>query len=528
MEKTSWIVKLRIFLWLILAGFTVWLLYMAIVPSGKITYVYDFANGDYQLAGADKFISQLTPEERVEEIKDRSQKIIGDPVYFSLRLPRKFNKAKLTLEYKNESERPLLEAGVLMDKIIWRYQLQPIENKIIDKLALVWNVIEKDGAMLMQREKKYDTLDNFLANLPLPEEIALYNYDLKKEYLLKDYEPSKVKQEINYSLRGPYQFYTYIKSEDLDFDFTLLDLNQNKDSDAVDINLYYDDKLIASRHLDDDGIKTDSGEMGETREVDFTEAGLPKGVYKIELRANDDIMTKKIETGQSKVSFSNRIWLAGENDKDISLFTDSQLINAQTINPGSLQNIKAGDKELNIEDTYRQFSQMLENKVSEVKVVKGDIILAGNGVFSFNLESLLNPNFKKVDESFSVNPAGINYILAGYRIPEEKDGWKTAQAEFDLNNAYREWNKNSFIISIPGLKADNEINDSIEIRGIKIELEGKTLKEKLKEFLNEKGVKHPIGCLTPSKVYRVFAIRFHFFISTAVRGTQIGHPPSWP
>ena len=518
MEKTSWIVKLRIFLWLILAGFTVWLLYMAIVPSGKITYVYDFANGDYQLAGADKFISQLTPEERVEEIKDRSQKIIGDPVYFSLRLPRKFNKAKLTLEYKNESERPLLEAGVLMDKIIWRYQLQPIENKIIDKLALVWNVIEENGIMLLQREKKYDTLDNFLANLPLPEEIALYNYDLKKEYLLKDYEPSKVKQEINYSLRGPYQFYTYIKSEDLDFDFTLLDLNQNKDSDAVDINLYYDDKLIASRRLDDDGIKADKGEMKEVRKLDFAEAGLPEGVYKIELRANDDIITKKIATSQSKISFLNRIWLAGENDKDISLYTDSQLINVQTINPASLQIIKIGDKELEISSTYRQFSQMLENKVSEIKIARGDIILAGSGVFSFNSENLLDPNFKKVDESFSANPAGINYILAGYRIPEEKDGWKTAQAEFDLNNAYREWNKNSFVVSIPGLKADNEINDSIEIRGIKIELEGKTLKEKLKEFLSKK---RPVFETSLSASF----CRIGYFISTASSGTQIGISP---
>jgi len=467
---------------LVLALAVAFFLYLAIVPGGKITYIYDFKNNNYQLAGTNKFIGQLTPEERVEPVSGGEQKIIGDPVYFSLRAPRKFNKAKLTLEYKNESERPLIEAGVLMDKIIWRYQLQPIENSVIDKLVLVWNLTEKDGVMLLQREKKYDTIENFLANPPLPEEIALYNYDLEREYLIKDYEASKVKQEINYSLRGPYQFYTYIKNEDLDFTFILLDLNKNKDSDPVDLNLYYNDKLIASRHLDDDGIKTDNGETGEARELNFKENNLPEGVYKIELRANDDIITKKIATSQSKVSFLNRIWLANENDKDISLFTDSQLINAQTINPGSLQTIKAGDKELKISSTYRQFSRMMENKVSEIKIAKGDIILSGSGVFSFNSENLLDPNFKKVDESFSANPVGINYILAKYKIPEEKDGWKVGEAEFDLNNAYREWNKNSFIISIPGLKADDEIKDNIIIKNIEIELEGKTLREKLKEI----------------------------------------------
>jgi len=261
-----------------------------------------------------------------------------------------------------------------------------------------------------------------------------------------------------------------------------LDLNQNKDSDAIDVNLYYGDQLIASRHLDDDGVKTDKGEMKEARSLNFKESNLPEGVYKIELRANDDIITKKIIAAQNKISFLNRIWLSNENDKDVTLYTDSQLINAQTINPGSLQNIKVDDKELNIEATYRQFSQMLENKESEIKITKGDLILSGNGVFSFSQENLLNPNFKKVDESFSVNPAGINYILAKYKIPEEKDGWKIGAAEFDLSNAYQEWSKNSFIISIPGLKADDEIKDDIVVKEIKIELEGKTLREKLKEI----------------------------------------------
>ncbi|MDD5071340.1 MAG: hypothetical protein PHQ42_01250 [Patescibacteria group bacterium] len=481
MKKTSWIVKFRIFLWLFLVAAAVFFLYMAIVPTGKITYVYDFSKGNYQLAGENKFIGQLTPKERVEEDKDNSQKIIGDPVYFSLRTPRKFNKAKFTLKYKNESGRPLIEIGALMDEIIWRYQLQPVENKIIDKLALVWDVVKEDETILLQKEKKYDTLDNFLADLPPAEEIALYNYNLNKEYLLEDYEASEAKREINHSLRGPYQFYAYLKNEDLNFTFTFLDLNRNKDSDPIDINLYYGDRLIASRHLDDDGIKADKGEIREARSLDFFEAGLPEGVYKMELRANDDIVTQKIETSQSKISFLNRIWLASENNKDIPFYTDSRLINAQTINPGSLQTIMAGDKELEISSTYRQFSQVLENEISEIGIARGDIILAGNGVFSFNPESLFNPNFKKVDESFLLNPVGVNYILAKYKIPEEEDGWKIGEAEFDLSNAYRKWNKNNFVISVPGLRADDEINDNIQIKEIKIELEGKNLKEKLKE-----------------------------------------------
>lgn len=486
MEKTRRIIKLRIFLWLILAGFTGWLLYMAIVPGGKITYIYDFKNSGYQMADRNKFIGKLTPAERLELVADGSQKIIGDPVYFSLRAPRKFSQAKLTLKYKNESERPLVEAGVLVDKVIWRYRLQPIENRIIEQLSSIWNVIQEDGTMLLQREKKYGKIEDFLGSLPPAEEIALYNYDLKKNYLLPDYQPAKEKREIHFALRGSYQFYTYIKDEDLDFDFILLDLNENKDSDPVDIDLYYEDKLVDSRRLADDGIRIDSGEAGEARTLNLKTANLPEGVYKIELRANDDIVTEKIITNQSKIAFLNKIWLADESKKDFSIFTDGQLINAQTINPVSLQMIKIGDEELAIDQTYKQFSRQVDNGSREIKISQGDIILSGNGVFSFSPENLINPNFKKVDENFSLKAEGTNYILANYIIPKERDGWKISTAKFDLDNAYREWNKNGFIISVPGLKADDDTDNYVEIAEIKLELEGKTFLKKLEEFLRLK------------------------------------------
>jgi len=484
MENKKWLVKFRVFLGLVLVGLTAFFLYQAIIPGGKITYSYNFEGDGYKLAGADKFISKLTPAERVVEAKDDRQKLIADPVYFSLRTPRKLSRAKLTIEYKNESDRPLLEAGVLMDKTVWRYLLQPIENKILDQLVLVWSSIEKDGVMLLQREKKYDSIESFLSSPPASDEIALYNYELKKDYWLENYQPSQTKQEINYSLRGPYQFYTYLKNEDLDFVFTLSDLNKNKDSDPVDLILYYNNQPITSEHLDDDGIISDSGQRGEVREIKLKQAGLPEGVYKIELRANSDIITEKIITSQSRLSFLNKLWLTDENKNNFSLFTDSQALNAETINPSSLQTLKVGEDDLALSETYRQFSRTISPGVKEIAIERGDLILSGNGVFSFKADNLVNPNFKKVDESFPESADGINYILARYKTPDIKDGWKTAEVEFDLNNAYREWNKNSFIISIPGLRTEDGLGDFVEIKKVKISLSGKTLLAKLKEFLN--------------------------------------------
>ena len=510
------IVKLRIFLWLILAGIVGWLLYMAVSPSGKISYVYDFSKDNY-------FISRLTPKERIVETQNfASARIIGDPVYFTLRVPRRFDKAKLILKYKRQDKGteppignsvplPIIEAGILADKKIWRYDLQPVENKIIDQLAMAWDVISEEGTMLLQREKKYNSIDEFFRsrrtslglvnNLPARNEIALYNYNLQQEFLLKDYEPYNVGiQDFasmqNFApLRGPYQFYTYIKNEDLDFTFIFQDLNKNKDSDPIDLHLYYNNQLIDSRHLDDDGITDDNGQSTDCGEIGLKLANLPEGVYKIELRVNDDIITKSITTKQQKLAFINKLWLADGDCSDINLWTDSKLINAQTVNPGSLQAIKVysapsavaefgAESELTIEQTYKQFSATVIGSTTELTLEKDDVILSGNGVFSFSRDSLINPDFKKVDSYLDINNGGINYILAKYDFPKEEDNWKIAQAEFDLTKAYSEDGKYNFLISIPGLRADDGVDDWVELGKIKVELEGVSLREKVKWFLN--------------------------------------------
>ena len=76
-----------------LLGAIAWVLYQAIVPSGAVSYVYDFDKSS-------RFISQLTPNTRVNPVLDSKQEIIGAPVYFNLNTSRKFNNAKVSLKYR--------------------------------------------------------------------------------------------------------------------------------------------------------------------------------------------------------------------------------------------------------------------------------------------------------------------------------------------------------------------------------------------------------------------------------------------
>lgn len=466
-------IKIRIFFWSILAAIVGLILYMGVAPSGRIGYKTDFKKNNY-------FFGQLTPEERVIR-KEAGYSMTGDPVYFSLRAPRKFNKAKLTVKYKDNSQSPLIEAGVLLDKQVWNYGLKPIQNKTLEMLKTEWNVVNGPNTTLLQRNKKYPSIESFLADLPTLDEVAVYNYDLKLNYKLDNYTATTAKQEINIPLRGPYQFYTYLKNEDLYFKFFLADLNKNKDADGIQINLYKNGDLVSAQSLADDGIALETSEKTKARDLIIKEEGLVEGVYKVELKCNTDVVTEKIETTQNKISFINRLWIAEGAPINLSLYSDARVINAQTTNPGRLQTIKVGNDGLDIKETFKQFGIRTKDAINKIRLEKDDVILAGDGMFSFGYDSLFNPVLKKINENSDVNKDGINYILADYKSPQDDNGWKIAEVALDISQAYRENGKYSFLISAPRLGTPLNTGD-ILIGEIKIDLSGKNIFEFIKKY----------------------------------------------
>ncbi|RLC39145.1 hypothetical protein DRH27_00395 [Candidatus Falkowbacteria bacterium] len=474
------IIKLRIFLWICLGLVITWFLWLAIVPSGVIIYKKDFTKDNY-------FIQKFTPSERAGEMTDGSQKIIGGPVYFSLRTPRGFDKALLTIKYKNENEFSIIEAGVLVDKTVWRYDLEPLENNIIDKMSMAWDIIRDGNVVFLQKEKKYESINNFMDDLPDLSTVAVYNYDIKVPYILKDYGKSDEEKTIETSLRGSYEFFTYIKNEELDFSFAIVDLNQNKDPDNVELFLYYGSERIDYAGLEDDGISEDNKQPSIERFLNIKTAGLPEGVYKVEIKASDDIITKKIITKQQKLSFVNNVWLYREGESNIDLYANSKKIQARTINPDSLQVIKAGKNSLALNETYKLLTADVikastTDKYTEISLEKDGVIISGEGVFSFLPESFINPKLAKVDKNLDIIGDNIQYVIADYNYPAENDDWKIAQAEFNLNAVYREKGAYSFIISLPGLNADDEVEDYVEVDEIEIKLIGKSLLEKIREI----------------------------------------------
>ena len=474
---------IRYFLLLVLAFFILVFFYLALAPSGRMSLDYDFMKPSYE-------IKKITPIDRVEPVNGGSQKIIGNPVYFTLVTPRPFDTAVLELKFKNPAELPIVEAGVLADKKIWRYHTQPLENNLLDELEKNWNVLKKGELSLFQRTKKFDSIENFLENLPDKDSVALFNHNLQKKYLLSNYSKSDQKKTINHSLRGAYQFYTYVKDEALDFSFYLTDLNKNKEADQIEVKVYSDNDIVHSQTMNDDGNKNDNGAKSSQRIMDLKIPEISEGVYKVEILVNDDIVTDKIETSQRKIAFINKLWLSNSLDPNVKIKTNSQAINFQTTNPAKLQKVKINDSDLVIGQTYRQYSIASDKSDSEIILEKDDVIISGDGLFSFDEEELLNPEFKKINSNFHPDNSQINFVLADYTAPEIVDGWKKSVVKLDLKSAYKEkasilgaTTKYSFIISVPGLKADDELKDFIEISGIKIDLNGTSLWKKILKII---------------------------------------------
>jgi hypothetical protein len=385
-----------ILLWFVLAGLIVW---FKVVPLGKVTYTASYPEG-VNFLGGKGFIGHLTPVERVKVESDKMPEIIGDPVYFSVFTPRTFNEAKITIVYQDNlsSSTPIIETGVLVDNIVWRYKLAPLENKWLDNYFSTWNKIEEDENVLFQKNNNYKTISSFISDLKeRPENVchngnvrsclALYNTS-NLNFSLPDKVDSGLDSKffpIEVPLQGSHQFYFYTDASDyLIFDFDIVDLNLDKKKDPVVISIYQGENKIYSTTINDDYNLDGSGELKNfSVPVSFSEKKIAAGIYKLEIKASDDIVIKKINQAPGALNVIGRIRPVNSNSP-INLWTNSSFIKTTTNNPASVQKIKYGNLNFDLNEPYKQFEfSNFELGIKKISLTKDDIFLETDGTFSY-------------------------------------------------------------------------------------------------------------------------------------------------
>lgn len=493
--------KIRVILWSILGLIVIIFVYLAVVPSGRITYQNNFKPAPL---GGRGFIEKFNPAERVIS-GFGSLKIIADPVYFYLFTPRQFTAAKINLTYKNldPEKYPVVELGILVDKLTGAYEFAPLQNNVIDKLLAQWAVIKDGDILFLQRTKKFASLNDFLAADVNRSEIALYNYDLARPLVIPNYAAASSTQTLP-ALRGAYRFYVYINNEPLNLNFAFANINDGTPVTAG-VNVYdANNQGILSQNLAADGT------------LKIFKRGLTAGVYKVEVKADTGTITKKITTTQSRLAFINKVWLAA----GAVLWSDNYKIKAENTDPATRAVVDFAGQKTAISQSYKQFNltaiatsslaiatstsnespkKMAAESVYQITIPSGGYLLESDGVFSFASAALFNPDFKKVKAGLDLN--GINYIVARYQPPviDNQSGYQNATAEFNLESAFREFNRYAFVISVPGLETAADIQGIdvapdgqaaiaaqspavLDIKNIKIKLTGKSLMNKVREL----------------------------------------------
>lgn len=486
-QKWSFLCKLRLILGLIILILALVFLYLKIVPFGQITYSRTWPRG---LASGKGFIYDFKPVERIDTASSSALRLVAEPVYFSLSAPRVFDEAEVTIKYRDKlaTTTPIIEIGVLRDKLTGQYELKPIQNDIVDRyrfsLARLEDTPER---LILQTGKYYNNVADFDKDLEAgtlknclgdPAScVATYNYPLNLDFRWPDYSGT-APITISQALRGAQQFYVYFKAGAWRLAFDFVDLNLDKEQDPIAVNVYSGDKIVAAKNLGDNNPTPDNGKS-EEKQIILTGSGV-SGLYRVEIKASDDIVTAKINSSSDKLSFINKIWPVSGNG-DLTLFTDASYIGVSTLNPASLGKIIFGGREFKIDKTYQQFSFRAAAGINKIILNQDDLVLENSGVFAFSAASLINPGAKKIDRYFSMSD-NIKYIIAAYERPLEDNGLKTARATLNLKGADRENNKYTFLISIPGLDGAVGADNYLDIQEISLKLSGKNIFEKIREL----------------------------------------------
>lgn len=450
--------------------------YQYIAPFGaKITYIFS-ADSD-----KDK-VSKIAGVEDSKNIDNNAKNTLTIPqqairqniVTFNLKLlSEKIDGVWVNLRFKGNPKELKIGVKGYEDDL---YAYKPLFNRDLEQLK---NIARSGQILFWQKEKKYKDIIDFLNNIPEDKKIGSYFVD--QGDLLKLYTNSNNDEKgqvfFNNSLRGTHTAYIKVNNSPLSITIEKRDLNAYKGADPLGIDIYKGEKKIYETVIPDDGNEDANNLKFVPQNKEIQIKDINSGIYKIDLidkSDTGDISIKSIKTNQAKIVFASPIFVIDE--EPTSLWSTSKQINFQTWHNEGLQIIKL-DKlnSLEIKDRSKDYiynfkkdniTSSSTSNVHLIEIPKNDLIISGDGYFSFDKNSLFNPApFKATNLSNIYNLNDIDYIFANYQKVKVDGNLKTAQAYFDPKDIKIKGNKLYFSLDSPGLTGitGEYMIDSLEV-----------------------------------------------------------------
>lgn len=459
------------------------ILYKNVAPFGAtVTYEVDLEGDSDAIALPAPLMpsSTLGKDETGAYYQIAQQKMTTDQVIISCGVPYE-NLASAEVKIKYQGDPDELIVGV-RDSDTWQLEAAaPIHNKSLNELP--WYKVEYANQTLFQRENVFQTVDGFLVSQhadPLRNDngetvpnISTYYHNFIQRSA-PDIDMAKVNDGtvVDDSLRGNHSFSVFVGDKPLEFAFTKQDINWYRGPDPLDINIYLGTRLIYSQNVPDDGDYSDSHKPQVSQPVEISVPDLEEGVYDVYLDCGNDVIIKGLTSRQKYLCFNGRLFLAGhdlykiEPTKSSVVYTNAKTLDVETCHSVAFQSLSLGhEQELLVDEVNEVYTCELSQKITEIIIEKGSITLTTeDGSFAFSRSSL----FTLVDVvpySKDIVLPDIDYIIAGYIIPQEESDWMVNTVTLDLSSVKAKDNKLNFTLEAPGLKALHKeiVLDSIEI-----------------------------------------------------------------
>ena len=486
---------------LLIIGF---LAFRYIAPFGKIVN-FRFTS---KLPGAQQ-ATVFSPDPAKGSILQIPTQIITTSITkLQLKLPQgKIETIKTALKFKpNINEVIIGIRGNEKDDFLY----QPLYRDTFRDLN--WNKIEDSGLTIWKKEKKFNSLKDFIDNPPLDKIIAAYYLDLDKLQELRSDTEKKAKDAktvIEKPLRGNHSLLIRVDQSPLILKVIKQDINNYDGEDKLKIKVSKEGKSLAEETIEDDGIIDANRLKLKPQEETVTLEDIEPGIYQVDLideSKSADILIIKIEVNQSKVIFKNNIFPLGNTPT--ALWTDISDLNVMTVHDGGLQTVKLdGQSDLKIEQIDKRYSFDLAEltgskaggKIYKLEAPKNDLMIGGDGYFSLSQEAFFLPEIVKTEKLNDLeNLDKVDYILTGYKLPKKEGDWFTAEAYFDLKDIKVDNDTLYFSLEVPQIA---KYGGQLEIDYLDISLSDKKTAEKEEKTVAAKDTEQKPNIIQKAKAW---------------------------
>lgn len=418
------------------------------------------------------YINRILPQERAPQSEAGDYvSLIADPAYMAVHLPAEdFATAEIALTYRNHGQ-SVFELGALTDIFSQSYDLKPIASTLLDESA--WSSLREGERLLLQRNKEYQSIAEFLTNPPSRSRIATYHDELGTPYRETNYQPLGGRQTFDVSLRGYHKIVTYIKNETLSFSLSYMDMNRTFGSDDGVIRVWNENnEVVYERNFADDRNTTENQMSSALTTIDIIGEGWAEGVYSIELSGTSDIFWRRISTTQRYVTLLNRLYIGDDvgylaTDRQTKFYSDAKHCTFETFHADSSAWVSLGSDTVLLPNSHEKVSHDITALgLIEGRTQAGDIRMTCEGSFAFSSGSFFNPYPTRLTANTDLTARGIDFILATYSPPViNEDGWSTAEASFELADLAKQNGAATFVLSAPDIALHGA---SIDIRDVSV------------------------------------------------------------